>query len=393
MTNSYMRHFHAPGRVEIGGNHTDHQHGLVLAAAVDLKVRALVLNNYSKKIRLENKLFGSELIDLYALVPHLAEKRIPRRSLARGVIIWFLCYGHPVGGFDAEIYSDIPVGVGLSSSAAYSVLIGNILKALFGADISKTDIAHAGQLAEELYFDKPCGLMDQMVSSYGGLNIIDFKNPSTPTLSPVNADFPGYSICITNTGGSHADLIEDYASCTNEMKSVAAHFGKDVLRDVSADEFFDSIKDIRYLGDRAVLRAMHFFKENERVVKQAAALNNGDMCAFLNLVIESGRSSLALLQNIYSPTNPSSQGISLALALSEMILADRGAWRVHGGGFAGTILAFVPDDLKEVYQARMQSVFGENCCYFFDVCNNGGGERVDGFCSRRSRIHRNTCDS
>jgi galactokinase len=357
--------------VEIGGNHTDHQRGHVLAAAVELEISAAVKPNGLNVVR-----FQDTSVDINALDVRDGEKETSA-ALIRGVAAWFSKHGHAVGGFDAEITSTVPVGAGLSSSAAFEVLIGNIFKSLFGADVSQIDIARAGQFAENVYFGKPCGLMDQTASSFGGINVIDFENLKTPIVTPVQVELSGYSMCIVDTGGSHADLTPDYAACPAEMKSVAAHFGKESLREVSTDEFYGSIKSLRHLGDRAILRAIHFFGDDERVLKQAAALESGDTKTFFELVIQSGRSSLAYLQNIYSPSAPEQQGLTLALALSEKILEGKGAWRVHGGGFAGAILAFVPDGLKERYSRKLSEVFGEASCHFLKIRKEGGGETND----------------
>ena len=367
------RYFSAPGRVEIGGNHTDHQRGRVLTAAVGLEIRAAAKPNGTNFVRLDYGGAGTDEIDLGAPDAHVYEKGTTA-ALVSGVAEWFKRHGFLIGGFDATISSSIPVGAGLSSSAAFTVLVGNVFKGLFEADISPIGIAHAGQFAENIFFGKPCGLMDQTASSFGGLNIIDFVDPRNPVVTPVQAVIPGYSMCVVDTGGSHADLTPDYASCTREMIAVARHFGKDCLREVSAGDFYSSIGSLRYLGDRAVLRAMHFFWDNDRVLNQAAALESGDLATFFELVIESGRSSLALLQNVFSPADPQQQGLSLALALSGRILDGAGAWRVHGGGFAGTILAFVPDGLKQEYSRQLGSVFGEESCHYLDIRQEGGGE-------------------
>jgi len=367
------RYFSAPGRVEISGNHTDHQHGRVLAAAVDLETTAAVVPNGLSIVRLRSDGFPPLEVDLSSLDPR-PEERGTSAAIIRGVAAWFRKNGYAVGGFDAVVSSVIPVGAGLSSSAAFEVLIGNILKELFGSDVSRIGIAKAGQYAENVYFGKPSGLMDQAASSFGGLNIIDFSDPENPVVTPVEADFSGCSLCVVDTGGSHADLTPDYAAVTEEMKAVASHFGRNRLGELPAEEYYSSIGGLRYLGDRAVLRAFHFFSENERVLKQAAALERKDINGFFELVIESGLSSLAYLQNVYSISDPQNQGLSLALALSAKILEGRGAWRVHGGGFAGTILAFVPDDLKNTYRSQMNELFGENCCRFLNIRKNGGGE-------------------
>jgi galactokinase len=357
--------FSAPGRVEIGGNHTDHQFGSVLAAAVDLETKCTATINDTNIVRIIDDRFGSEIIDLSNL--EVGENECgTSAALVRGVAAWFDKNGHNIGGFDAEVSSNIPAGSGLSSSAAFEVLIGNVFKGLFNNDISKTDIARAGQFAENIYFGKPCGLMDQIASSFGGMVKIEFQDRQ-PVVTPVHADFTGYTMCVVASGGSHANLTPEYAAITHEMKSVAAFFGKEYLSEVPADLFYSEIKQLRRLGDRAVLRAAHFFEENERVINQAAALENGNIREFLDMVIESGRSSMAFLQNVYSAASPENQGLTLALMLSEKILSGTGAWRIHGGGFAGTILAFVPDDMREKYRSQMCEVFGEGCCIFLNV--------------------------
>ncbi|MCL2343076.1 MAG: galactokinase [Firmicutes bacterium] len=367
------RIFSAPGRVEIGGNHTDHQHGRVLAAAVDLDTVCAAVKNDTRAVRIADRAYGVIDVDLTDLSVREHEKGASA-ALIRGVAAWFHAHGYAIGGFDGRVTSSIPSGSGLSSSAAFEVLTGNVFRGLFGGDVSPLEIAIAGQYAENVYFGKPCGLMDQTASSFGGLILIDFENPKQPVVTPIHAAFEGYDMCVVNTGGSHADLTGDYAAIPREMGAVAAHFGKTYLREVPPDDFYAELRQLRRLGDRAVLRAMHFFEENDRVLKQAAALERGDMAAFFSLVIESGRSSLALLQNVYSPAEPNQQGLTLALALSERILSGTGAWRVHGGGFAGTILAFMPTDLQDRYRREMEAVFGEGCCHFLNIRQEGGME-------------------
>ena len=379
-----MRYFSAPGRVEIGGNHTDHQLGRVLAAAVGLEITAAVKENGSNTVRFTSDIENrptvppapvSYEVDLSSLDIRDEEKGTSV-GIIRGVAAWFAKHGYAIGGFDAEISSTVPVGAGLSSSAAFEVLIGNIFKNLFGADISSMELAIAGQFAENVYFGKPCGLMDQTASSYGGMNVIDFSDPANTIVTPVRAELPGYLLCVVDTGGSHADLTPDYAAIPGEMKAVAAYFDKKHLSEVPADEFYSSINNLRHLGDRAIMRAIHFYGDNERVLKQAAALERGDTETFFDLVTESGRSSLAYLQNVFSTSAPQEQGVTLALALSEKILKGSGAWRVHGGGFAGTTLAFVPEELKEKYDRQMSGVFGEGCCHFLNIRKEGGGEVI-----------------
>ena len=377
------RCFAAPGRVEIGGNHTDHQRGRVLATAIDMETAVAVKVNCLNVVRLSSVGFGTLEVDLSDLSVRNGEKGTSA-ALIRGVAAWFRGNGYHIGGFDAEILSTVPIGEGLSSSAAFEVMIGNAFKGLFGADISPVEIALAGQYAENEFFGKPCGLMDQAASSFGGLNVIDFMDSQNPVITPVNAEIPGYHLCVVATGSSHADLTPEYAACTYEMRTVAAYFGKEHLSEVDADEFFSSIGRMRQLGDRAILRAIHFFGENERVLKQADALKRCDIKEFLRLVAESGRSSLTYLQNVYDPANPQQQGLTLALALSEKTLGGKGAWRVHGGGFAGTILAFVPYALKNDYNLAMSAVFGENCCRFLGVREEGGGEKVFSRCASQN---------
>ncbi|MCL2392709.1 MAG: galactokinase [Oscillospiraceae bacterium] len=370
---SRYRNFSAPGRVEICGNHTDHQRGRVLAAAVGIDITANAKTNNSNTVSLKNDLFGIKDISLLS-ADIRTEKQGTPGALVQGVAAWLIRKGYSIGGFDATVSSKIPVGAGLSSSAAFAVLMGNIFKGLYGLNLSPMEIAQAGQFAENVYFGKPSGLMDQAASSFGGLNIFDFEDPLNPIVTPIHANLSGYSMCVVDTGGSHADLTADYTACTLEMNAVAASFGKEFLREVDENAFFDSIGSLRHLGDRAILRAIHFFDENTRVLKQAAALENGDIQTFLELVIASGISSLAYLQNVYSPSSPQEQGLTLALSMSEKILCGKGAWRVHGGGFAGTILAFIPDDLKVFYHQQMSRVFGSDYIYFLDVKPEGGRE-------------------
>ena len=367
------RHFSAPGRVEVGGNHTDHQHGCVLAAAINLEVKCTAMSNGTNIVNIKNEQYGSICVDLSNLEPCEGEGE-SSAAVVRGVAAWFAEHGHAIGGFDATVSSNIPLGSGLSSSAAFEVLIGNVFKGLYGANVSALDIALAGKYAENIYFGKPCGLMDQAASSFGGFNMIDFKDPENAIVRPISADLSGYTLCVVATGGSHADLTHEYASIPNEMKTVADYFGKGHLREVPIDTFYAEVGRLSKLSDRAVLRAIHYFEDNERVAKQAAALERGDVPAFLNLVNESGRSSLAYLQNVYSNSTPHEQRLTLALALSEKLLAGNGAWRVHGGGFAGTILTFVPDELKKEYNKQMSTVFGEGSCHFLNVRKQGGGE-------------------
>ena len=369
------RMFYAPGRVEIGGNHTDHQRGRVIAAAINMETKCVAVVNKTGVVYIKSDGFDETVVDLTDLTPRESEKGTTA-ALVRGIAAWFSLNGHPIGGFDGRVTSDLPAGIGLSSSAAFEVLVGNVFKGLYNADVSTLDIALAGQFAENVYFGKPCGLMDQAASSFGGLTMFDFNDPQKPIVTPININkkMDGYALCVVATGDSHADMTDDYAAIPAEMKAVANCFGKEDLRAVDANEFFKSIGKLRSVGDRAVLRAMHFFEENERVLRQAEALQRGDIPVFLRLVYESGFSSHNYLQNIFSPTNPKEQGLSLALALCEQLIRSEGAYRVHGGGFAGTVLAFVPVAVKEDFTNNMCNVFGENCCHFLKFSQKGGRE-------------------
>jgi galactokinase len=361
-----QKEFSAPGRVEIGGNHTDHQCGPVLTAAINLETKGVAALNGTDNVHIMSEGFDDVEVDLNDLDMHEEEKDTAA-ALVRGIAAWFRNKGHVISGFDAKTSTNIPIGKGLSSSAAFEILIGRIIAGLFGIDVSPLDLALAGRFAENTYFGKPSGLMDQAASSFGGCMMIDFRDPGNPVVTPVRADLTGYSMCLVAADDSHADMTADYAAIYDEMVSVAKHFGKNVLMEVSPDAFYASVGDLRYLGDRPILRAIHFFEESRRVGEQCEALMKGDTLAFLRLVSESGRSSFTCLQNIYSSGNVNKQGLSLALALAGQTLGDEGAYRVHGGGFAGTIMAFVPDHLKDSFTARMSAVFGESCCYFLTI--------------------------
>ena len=370
---AHERIFSAPGRVEIGGNHTDHQCGRVLTAAINLETTCEAVANGTDIVSIISDVFGKTEVDLTDLTPHDNEKG-STAALIRGVASWFRSNGHSIGGFDGNVSSGVAAGIGLSSSAAFEVLIGNVFGNLFNAPVSKLDIALAGQFAENVFFGKPCGLMDQAASSFGGLMMIDFNNPQKPVVTPICANMDGFAMCVVSTGCSHADLTDDYAAIPAEMRAIASRFGKKFLREVDSGEFYSSLADLRSAGDRALLRAMHFYEENERVAHQFEALKTDDFQCFLRLVTESGRSSLAYLQNAYSIAEPSKQGLTLALALCERILHSDGAYRVHGGGFAGTVLAFVPENLRECFSKQMSDVFGYGCCHFLKINAQGGRE-------------------
>ena len=358
----------APGRIEIAGNHTDHQNGCVLAAAVNLDMIAAVAPRQDNTIRLQSKGYPMLELSLDALEP-FEEERGTTAALIRGVAAGLHQDGRPVGGFDAMVMSDVLSGSGLSSSAAFEVLIAAVFDALYPAETPLDAVRRAqiSQFAENVFFGKPSGLMDQMAASLGGLTAIDFKC-KTPKLEPLQFSFEqvGYSIVVVNTRGAHDHLTGEYAAIREEMTSVARFFGEDVLRRVHRDQLLANAGDLRNAcGDRAVLRALHFFEENERVHRQTANLKDGNLHDFLDGIIESGDCSWMLLQNVHMPG--ASQPISLALALARTILKGRGAWRVHGGGFAGTTLNFVPQDLLPSFTEAMEKCFGADCCHVLDV--------------------------
>lgn len=365
----------APGRSEVGGNHTDHNHGKVLAASVNLDTVAAAAKRSDFVIA--EKTMGHEKIevDVTDLEPHESEFG-DSVGLIRGMCAGFKKFGYNIGGFSAASASSVLNGSGLSSSAAYEVLIGTILNHLYNnGEVSAVDIAKIAQYAENVYFGKPCGLMDQMASSVGSFITIDFENPAEPIIEKINFDFAscGHALCIIDTGGSHADLTEDYAAVRGEMEAAAAVFGKPVLRDVDEDEFFNNIALVREkAGDRAVLRAMHFFNENRRAQAEVDALSGGDFEQFKKLVVESGHSSYMYNQNVFTVKAPQSQGVSIALSICDKLLSDRGAWRVHGGGFAGTVQAFVPEDLLESFCEKIESVYGGGSCHVLSIRPFGG---------------------
>lgn len=372
-----IRLFSAPGRTEVGGNHTDHQHGCVLAAAINLDVIAVVSENTDRTVRVKSKGYEEDCIPLEDLTVH-PEEYGKARALIRGMAASFVKKGYPVGGFDAYTTSDVLKGSGMSSSAAFEVLIGTVLNGLFADDAeTAVSVAQMAQYAENIYFGKPCGLMDQTASAVGGFIAIDFADPSAPIVEKVNLDLAkqGYCLCITDAGGNHADLTDDYASITVEMRKVAKAFGKEVLREVDPAAFYGDLASARAAaGDRGVLRAMHFFADNDRVSAEKEALNRGDLEAFFACVNQSGDSSWMLLQNLYSVSAPTEQPLALALCLAKKALRGKGACRVHGGGFAGTIQAFVPLDQADAFRKELSAVFGESACHFLFVRPDGGME-------------------
>jgi len=357
-----VRVFSTPGRTEVGGNHTDHQNGHVLCASVDLDVLAFVAPNDDRIVRIHSE--GYDKTDVIALdeLEPVAAEQYHSASLIRGVAAGLSERGFRIGGFDAYTTSDVPKGSGLSSSAAFEVLVATIFDALYnGAGIPAVTRAIVSQYAENRFFGKPSGLMDQCGCAVGGFLSIDFAESASPVLSPVafDLDQAGYALVIANTGGNHADLNEEYAAIPREMRAVAACFGQKTLRAVRPADFFARMAEVRReVGDRPVLRAMHFFADDARVVAQAGALSRGDVDAFLRLVNESGTSSWTLLQNIAVNGLPEEQPLAVGLAAAQRVLKGRGACRVHGGGFAGTIQAFVPHDLLDAYLADLRALFG-----------------------------------
>lgn len=366
--------FSAPGRTEIGGNHTDHNHGRVLAGSVNLDIIAVVRPTRGViRVKSEGHPMNTVLLD--ELSPREEEKN-HSTSLVRGTAARFGDLGYAVDGFEAYTISNVLKGSGLSSSAAFEVLIGVILNHVYNSGkISAVEIARIAQYAENVYFGKPCGLMDQMASSVGNVIAIDFADPSKPIIENVDFDFSaaGHALCIVDVGGSHADLTDEYAAIPAEMRAVAASLGAEYLRETSMQTLLANIEALRERhGDRAVLRAIHFLRDNDRVVEQVAALRRGDFEGFKSLVIESGNSSFEYLQNVYPNSNVKEQGMSLALALAQGVLQGCGAWRVHGGGFGGTTQNFVPLDKLDEFISVIEGAFGEGACHVLNIRPYGG---------------------
>ncbi|MBP3271624.1 MAG: galactokinase [Ruminococcus sp.] len=371
------RFFSAPGRTEIGGNHTDHNCGNVLAAGVSLDVIAAVVPTDDGIIRIKSQGYTMDTIDSNDGDIKDDEENTSA-ALVRGVAAGMRRKGYKTGGFLAYTTSNVLKGSGLSSSAAFEVLTANILSGLYNDfRVTPVEIAQISQFAENMYFGKPSGLMDQMASSVGSFITIDFKDQTTPVIEAIDFDFAssGHRLCIVDTKGSHEDLTPEYAAVPAEMRSVAQYFGKTVLREVDRSDVIANIPELRErLGDRAVLRALHFYDDCERVAKEAAALKARDFKRFLSLINESGDSSYKYLQNIFAPSLPKQQGLATALYIAQDVLAGEGAARVHGGGFAGTIQAFVPEHRLEHFIRRMESVFGEGSCHVLSVRPFGGTE-------------------
>ena len=366
--------YSAPGRSEIGGNHTDHQNGRVLAASINLDAIAVVAKK-ENGIVLKSEGYPMINVSLADLLPK-KEEAGTSEGLIRGVAAKLKEEGYEIGGFEAYVTSDVLNGAGMSSSAAFEVLVGNILSGIYNeGKISPVLIAQAGQYAENVFFGKPCGLMDQMASSVGNLIFIDFADVKNPVIKKVDVNFEDFdhSLCIIDTKGSHADLTDEYAAIPEEMKKVAAYFGKEILHQIDKNEFYIHIPEIRKVaGDRAVLRAMHWFEETDRVINQVNALEKGDFEEFKSLIKASGDSSFKYLQNVYSVKNLSRQEMAVGLAFSDVILKGRGVSRVHGGGFAGTIQAFVPNDIVDIYKKNMEDIFGQDACHVLKIRKYGG---------------------
>ena len=364
------------GRSELSGNHTDHNHGCVVAASIDLDIIAVASKRDDSVIAIKSEGFPEDVVDFSAYNAPIESKFGSSESIIAGMVQGFLKDGYAVGGFDAYTTSNVLKGSGLSSSAAFEDMVGNILSHMYNdGKVDNVEIAKLAQYSENVFFGKPCGLMDQVACAVGGIVAIDFADPKAPVINKVDFDISaaGYNLCIVNTGGNHADLTDDYASVPAEMKAVAAYFGKSVLREVDEAEFYANISALREsVGDRAILRALHFFGENKRVAAQKAALDNGDLDAYFAQVIASGKSSFCYLQNVYTTKNLKEQGLSLALCLAEGYLADkRAAYRVHGGGFAGTIQAYVPMADVDGFRALMDGVFGEGKCIVLRIRPEG----------------------
>ncbi len=372
-----IRIFSAPGRTEVGGNHTDHQHGSVVAGGVDMDVIAIVASNTDNIIRVKSKGYDMDSVIVGEFGARENEKG-RAVSLIRGVCSRFQELGYKIGGFNAYTTSNVLKGSGLSSSAAFEVLLGNIVNGLFAeSKVEAIEIAKIGQYAEREYFGKPCGLLDQMASSLGGFTYADFNNPSEPITETINLDIRdfGFTLCVVDTGGNHANLTQDYADITIECKQISNALGVEFLRDADVDKFYASLASLRKeFGERAVLRAFHFFNEQERVLQQRKALLEGDFEPFLKLVNESGQSSFDYLQNLYSTTAVKEQGLSLAIALTKQFLKGEGACRVHGGGFAGTIQCYIPTEKLDDYKQMIEAVYGEGSCSVLSIRPVGGYE-------------------
>ncbi len=364
--------FSVPGRSEISGNHTDHNHGKVLAGSINLDIIAVATKTDNGVITIKSKGFDEDVVDTNSYTSPNEKDFFKSNALIAGMANAFEDAGYKKGGYIAYTTSNVFKGSGLSSSAAFEVMVGNILNYFYNnGKVENTEIAKMAQFSENVFFGKPCGLMDQMACAVGGFVYIDFKDTKNPVIEKIPFDLSaqGYALCIVNTGGNHADLNDDYASVPAEMKSVAKLFGAEYLRQISKKRVLDNISSIREaVGDRAILRAIHFFNENERVTKQARALKNENTANFFRYTKESGRSSFMYLQNVFTTKNVQEQGLSLALAITDSVMNGKGgAFRVHGGGFAGTIQAFVPFAMVEKYRTAIDSAFGKGACHVLRI--------------------------
>lgn len=366
--------FSAPGRTEISGNHLDHQHGCVLAGAVNLQTEAEVTFNGTDIIRVDSEGFPPVQVDVHDLSIRENEKNTTA-ALVRGVAAAFQKRGCTLRGFDAKVRSTVFPGSGLSSSAAFEVLMATICNELFyEKKLSPTELAQIGQWAENVYFGKPSGLLDQMASAVGGMVFMDFQDNENPVVERLDFDFAaaGHALCIIDVGADHADMTDSYAAIPGELKALCALYGKSVLREIPEETFYEKLPQIRHqVPDRAILRAIHFYQENKRVLRQADALRRNDFDTFLTLVKESGRSSWMYVQNVIPAGAIAHQDMALALALCDKLLGDQGAYRVHGGGFAGTVQAFVPMDMLEDFQQQIQHLLSPNCCHVLTIRKEG----------------------
>ena len=364
--------FTVAGRSELSGNHTDHNRGCVVAASISLDIIAVASATDDGIVRVKSEGFPEDVVDINTYTSPIEAKFGTSESIIAGMCAGFKMNGHNIGGFVAYTTSSVLKGSGLSSSAAFEDMIGTIESHLYNnGEVGNVEISKLAQYSENKFFGKPCGLMAQVACAYGGIVAIDFADTNDPVITPVDFDFTGagYNLCIVSTGGNHADLTDDYASVPAEMKSVAAYFGKEVLRQVDEEEVIARIPSLREkLGDRAIMRALHFFSENKRVEAQKNALLSGDIETFFENVKASGRSSFCYLQNVYTTKNVSEQGLSLALCLAEKLLSGKSAaWRVHGGGFAGTIQAFVRSEDVAEFKSVMDASFGEGACMVLNI--------------------------
>ncbi len=368
--------FSVPGRSELSGNHTDHNHGKVMAGSINLDIIAIASRTDDMTIKIKSQGFDMDVVDIKTYKTPNDADFFKSSALIAGMSRAFENAGAKAGGYVAYTTSNVFKGSGLSSSAAFEVMVGNILNYFYNdGEVDNVEIAKMAQYAENVFFGKPCGLMDQMACAVGGFVYIDFEDTKNPVIEKIPFDLSGqgYALCIVNTGGNHADLNDDYASVPHEMKSVAKYFGKEYLRQLDKKTILDNVEKLRgEVGDRAILRAIHFFNENERVAAQAEALKGGDTQKFLDYVIKSGNSSFMYLQNVFTTKNVSEQGLSLALAITDSVLGGKGcAYRVHGGGFAGTIQAFVKTELVKEYRSAIDSAFGNGACHVLRIRPDG----------------------